>query len=478
MGATFENNLLTARVGLGPAGMGALDLLATTVHRSVVTMTGSANDLSITAYPVSGHRLVTVRALATPGTYDRSRARAALGEALAAYPRLSDDTVLTSLEGLRSRAAQRQRPAGLALTRLLTGERADDTLRMAEVEALTVDEVRTATRELMDGILVGQVGSEPDPDYPLLTPDPVPDPGGPAQTFRTRVPILDETRGDTHLEFTATPGGLVMTTKPLTWVNRLVPDFPRRRGEPLPPRTDPVAPSTLDLTRITARFDQGEGYSSLVDEEGRVVGVPWNALRKPEPLRELVDAATAPEDRLVLPPHVEGDDLVTRRLRNRRWSVAMFAVVLLFFASMPFWPDSRGPQQEPTVTTVGMGDQVALANRTTITVSDASWRTEDAFPHPTLIATVEVCGGGPTVQRGADDDERNRVDVSDLDIGGVEAVTRRGMRPSGTYYEGAELDEGQCTSGLVSIETEVEAPPGEGTVRFANGVGDEVQWEL
>lgn len=478
MGATFENNLLTARVGLGPAGMGALDLLATTVHRSVVTMTEAANDLSITAYPVSGHRLVTVRALATPGTYDRTRARAALGEALAAYPRLSDDTVLTSLEGLRSRAAQPQRPAGLALTRLLTGERADDTLRMAEVEALTVDEVRTATRELMDGILVGQVGSEPDPDYPLLTPDPVPDPGGPAQTFRTRVPILDETRGDTHLEFTATPGRLVMTTKPLTWVNRLVPDFPRRRGEPLPPRTDPVAPSTLDLTRLTARFDQGEGYSSLVDEEGRVVGVPWNALRKPEPLRELVDAATAPEDRLVLPPHVEGDDLVTRRLRNRRWSVAMFAVVLLFFASMPFWPDSRGGSQEPTVTTVAAGTTATLANGSTIAVSEPTWQDEEVFPNPTLLAQIEFCGGGQTVAPGSDGDERNWADPGDFDLGRPDAVTRAGLRPSGDYFQGAQLDEGQCTSGQVSIEAELDGTPDSATVRYANGVGDEVQWEL
>ncbi|ANS78965.1 hypothetical protein SGUI_1569 [Serinicoccus hydrothermalis] len=478
VGATFENNLLTARAGLGAAGMTAIDLLAGTLHRSVITMTGAAKDLAVTAYPVGDSRLLTVRALTTPATYDHRRARSAVGEALAAYPALSEEALAARLDSIRSQAQRPPAVANLALTRLLTGERTDDAVRAAEVDALTAEAVREAVERLADNLLVGQAGTEEDPAYPLLVPAPVPDPGGDAVTTRTRVPILDERRGDTHLEISATPTRVVSTTKPLTWVNAVFPDFPRRRGEPLPKQTEPVAPSTLDLTRLVGRFDQGETYSSLIDEDGRVVGIPWNALRRPGPLREIVDGATSPEQRRALPPHPEADLLVTRRIRNRRISVALFTVVLLFFASMFFWPDSRGPQQEPTVATVPLGEQVTLGNGSTVTVSDARWETAEAYPHQTVLAEVEFCGGGETVQRGSDAQDRNVVGESHFDIGGTDAATRRGMRPGGTYLAATELEEGQCTSGLVSIEVEVDAPTQEATVQYTNQTGDDVQWEL
>ncbi|WP_151525866.1 hypothetical protein [Serinicoccus kebangsaanensis] len=477
VGATFENNLLSGRADLGATGLTAIDLLASTLHRSVVSMTGAAKQLAITAYPVGGSRLVTVRALAAPGEYDHQRARAASGEALAAYPELSEETLVRQLEHTRTQAAQPPAPSVLALHRLLTGERTDGAVRAAEAGALTTDTVRAAVGRLAGQLLVGTSGAETDPAYPLLEPAPVPDPGGQATTVRTRVPILDERRGDTHLELAATPTRLVSTPRRLTWVNQLFPEVPRRRGEPLPQPTGPVEPSTLDLTRLAGRFDQGEAYSSLIDEEGRVVGIPWTALRRPEALRAIVDGATGPGQRMTMPAQPNADALVTQRIRNRRLSVVLFAVVLAFFASMFFWPDSGAPRQEPTVSTLPLGQQVRLGNGSTITVSEARWETDEAYPHPTLLAQVEACGGGETVQRGADGDERNWIPSSDFDLGGTDAVTRAGMRPGGTYLAGAQLEEGQCTSGLISIEAEVDAPPDSATVRYTNSLGDDVQWE-
>ena len=64
-----------------------------------------------------------------------------------------------------------------------------------------------------------------------------------------------------------------------------------------------------------------------------------------------------------------------------------------------------------------------------------------------------------------------------FDLGRIDAVTRPGWQPAGeTYLRGAELESGQCTQGLISIEAEVAQPVETATIRYTNRLGDDIEW--
>lgn len=475
---TYANNLLSARVPDGAAGMAGMQLLARTVDRGVVQMAGAAPGLTVTASSVDGNRLLLVRAQAGSEGYDPKRGRVPLTQALDAFGGLADSTVAEEVE--RHRAATRAQPptaVGLAAQRLSTGVRSDQDQRIAEAERLTVADVRAAVAEIHDHLLLGIGADEDPPDgFPLHDPGPAPEPDDAAQVYRTRIPVQGE-GGDTHLEIRASPTAMSAAHTPLRLIDRLLPDGPWPAG-----RRQARAPegqvSGIDLTRVAGRFDYGSAYTTMVDADNRWIGIPWPALQRPDGLRRLVDEVVTADQRRELGPRPDVEAQIIRRIRRRRVSAVVLVAVLLLLISMFFWPDSRGPQQEPTVATVAMGETVSLANGSTITVSDADWQEGGGFPHPTVLAQVRFCGGGETVQRGADADDRNYASDAAFDIGGIDAVTRAGMRPSGTFLAGAQLDEGQCTSGMVSIEVEVPAPVEGATVRYTNILGDTVDWTM
>ncbi|HHU10438.1 MAG TPA: hypothetical protein GXZ60_10560 [Intrasporangiaceae bacterium] len=473
--ATTPENLLSARTPTGAASIVAAHLLVQALHRTLVAVSGASHEVTGHLTPIDDSTLLLVRAVPSSGGVGDHGSGRAMEDALAAYPALADSVIEQALAQHRAVAQEQIPGVHLAMTRLITGERTVGALRVAEAEALTIAAVREAMASINANILLS-VGMDevPVPSHPLLDPAPVPTDGVDLTSFRSVIPVALATGQLANLEILAGSGVVVSRPRPVTWFDRMFePQYARtpkgQNKEELPPE------STVDLGRLAGRIDQGPVFTLLVDEEGRWLSIPWLALRRPEGLRTLIDAATGP-DQLRHTPASDGHERAFReRLRRRRWSIAVFLSVIALLLILGLLLGPGRAKSAPTVTVVPMGQTVTLGNGATLTVSDLEWRTTDVLPHPTALARVEVCGG--QVERGGGFNPRNYASDSYFDLGRIDAVTRPGWQPAGeTYLRGAELESGQCTQGLISIEAEVAQPVETATIRYTNRLGDDIEW--
>ena len=474
---TYANNLLTGRVHLDPVAEVALQLLAETVHRSLVDFNRLANGLDVYVEQVDADLLFAVRAVPTGENFPSAKAQPALVEAVEAYAGLNDDVLAEKLDRARQ-------PESLNLD-LAPGDRAVNAFRsgrllerddiVGALDDVTPLDLRRSIDRVRAQLLFGVVDAEaPVAGRPLWAPDPVPGPEPASWNRRSRVKLRigpgHEARarvraGQSALELIAPAAG----------------GHGRRDEKPFR--------MAVDLTAVAVRVDRGPISTTLIDRDDRRATIVWPAFAKTAPLRALVDQATPAGSVITAPTDsATAADLKPRLFRRRfvRSLLSLFLLIVVGFPVLFAWilpaiDDATTDYQTPVVTTVAPGQLITLANGSTVLLSDPTWgRLDLGAARQLLTAQVRYCGGGKTVDRNTAEDARNYVDPDRFHITGISQAA------SGVYnlnnnkpaLEATELQQGQCTSGQIAFGIDGSSRPTGTKIHYRNGSGDDLTWTI
>ena len=460
--ASHTNNLLTARVASSALTDAALHLLGRTVRRSLVELTRQVRGLQVTWDVVDDHEYYALRALPLGGVTDWVAVRASLFEALDATADAPEQLLADLLETAR-RTTREHALLPQARRTLRTGVRGPGPSSAEELAAATVDDLRAAVRAVLAATLVSvPAGELPPPGRPLFEP-PSPVVAHPTVTRRSRVPVWLRGIPDRQ-RVRADAGALAQTLTPKTRS-----EAPGALGE---------VTTTVDLTRLAVRVDRGDEYTVLVDAEDRRLTLVWPTYHRAGALRALVDAATRPGTAL----RRGADPMAVAQLRSdltkARISRGVLAVLLPLMAVLVVWAPVTGtPEQDDVVTTVAVGQEVRLANGSTVRVDGPQWRPADTQATSVLVLDVRYCGGGVTVDDDTAEDARNYVTPDRFRLTGTASASRGYYGFPVGSLEATSLGEGQCTQGTVAFSLDAERPPGI-VVSYRNGSGDQLGWTV
>lgn len=482
---TYENNVLTARVPASRAQTWANRVLAQTVYRSLVEFSASAAGLDVTAELVGSDQLVAVRAEPHERGFDPAVVRAGLLEALEATAGFPDQVL--EQEIARARAPESIEAdlqlLGRAIDALRSGTRPSPAEIVAELDALTVADLREGLARLRSSSLLGVSAIDPPPVASPAEPASPAGPTDPADRSLFLPPVLAPVRrpylGRRGVIPQRTPAGLRRQSV------RVTPETLQQTLKPVRGSGQARGKSTttaVDLTAIVVRADEGSDRTTLIDREGRRVNLTWPTYWRVAPLRALVDDATPASTRMTSPaePALAAD--LRRRLRTWRIGLVVQAVVysglLVLLILGPV--TGRGQDQKPVVTTVSAGSVVTLGNGSTVAVSGGGWQQQAQRPRGNLTADVRYCGGGVTVDRDTGDDARNYVTPDRFEVTGIDPASRRSLvpNPRDLMLQATQLDQGQCTEGKIGFEIDAgELPPGT-RIRYHNGSHDDISWTV
>ena len=165
-------------------------------------------------------------------------------------------------------------------------------------------------------------------------------------------------------------------------------------------------------------------------------------------------------------------------LTKARISRGVLAVLLPLMAVLVVWAPVTGtPEQDDVVTTVAVGQEVRLANGSTVRVDGPQWRPADTQATSVLVLDVRYCGGGVTVDDDTAEDARNYVTPDRFRLTGTASASRGYYGFPVGSLEATSLGEGQCTQGTVAFSLDAERPPGI-VVSYRNGSGDQLGWTV
>lgn len=150
-----------------------------------------------------------------------------------------------------------------------------------------------------------------------------------------------------------------------------------------------------------------------------------------------------------------------------------FILLLIFH---PVTGHKSSEDQQPVISTVPAGQQVSLANGTTVTVSNPRWSPIQNGGRQSLSASVRACGGGRTIQPTGTSDERNTVGPDQFEITGISPASRA----IGTTdpFQPTQLSRGECRSGLIAFSVDSTSPVSGAEIHYANTAGDDVTWTV
>lgn len=464
---TFDDNLLTSRTPTGWAGDLALRVLVRTLHRTLVRMTGLVAGVQVVVEPIGLHTLLAVRAVAHERSFDVAAVQQNVQEALAACAALDDRVLEQELEqALTPESLDRDLGlGGRAVDALRTGARPTTAELVAGLEAVTVPDLRQALSSVLGAVLVGRpAAAGAQPGLPLVQPPPLPPVGRGSLRRRAMVPRTRPS-GPVRQRLQVIPTVLQQTLTPVN-------SFGYSAGRP--------QPSAVDLTAVVARVDQGSDWSTLIDRENRRLTLTWPTYHRVEPLRALVDAATGPATRRAATVDPAAVAELSRRFRRRRLDLGLQAVGYALFLLLLVWhPTSGSSRQQAVVAHAAAGQVVTLANGSTLQVAEATWKRDDQATY-VLTARVRQCGGAKTVDRDADEDERNWVELSRYTVTGVSQPTEQVVPLSAGQVplQSTLLPAGQCTAGLIAFFVYTPSRPTGAGIRYANDAHDDVTWAL
>ena len=464
---TFQNNVLSARSALSAAGAAAEQILLGTLHRSLQLSTGST--LRVGVGSAGGHRLLAVRVSAQEGE-DMVPVHQAVLAAVAACGGLP-------AEAFEDQAAQMAAPevlevlagpVALARRALHTGEELSGGRVADQVAGLTVPRLREELGTLCQHLLVGLPGDEEPAGFPLL----------PATVIDTSAGAVTSRRSGRRARH-RTKVAMPVDGR---WAHALV----ARDGNALSVSAvrggrdwRPLTTRTVDLAHLAARVERSSSTTLLVDQDDRRVQLTWPALARRGRLEAVVTAAVAPGAHLRVVPDAALDASVNRELRRRRRVLAGVTAFLVLvaggIAAAQPWRDADQPL---TSESVASGTTVALANGSTLTVSDVRPAEVTGVESDVLLAQVRFCGGGPTVDASTSDDARNYISPDKFDLEGTPRNPLRTRPPGTTWLESTQLAEGDCAVGAVGFEVPPDLPAVGLWVRYSNLMGDQVRWSL
>lgn len=464
---TFHNNVLSARSALSLAGVAAEQTLLTTLHRSLQLSTGST--LRVRAGSAGEQRLLAVRVSAREGE-DMLPVHQAVLAAVGACAGLPSETFeeqaarMASPEVLEVIAG----PVALARRALHTGEELSRERLTDQVAGLTAPGLREELATLCRNLLVGLPGGDASAGFPLL----------PATAIDTTAGARTSRRAGRRARH-RTKVAMPVDGR---WSHALV----ARDGDALSVSSvrggrdwRPLATRTVDLARLVARVDRSSSTTLLVDGDDRRVQLTWPALARRARLEAVVAAAVRPGAHLRLTPDAALDVSVDRELRRRRGVLAGVAAFLVLvaggIAAAQPWRDADQPLVSESV---APGATVALANGSTLTVSDVRRAEVSGVSSDVLLATVRFCGGGPTVDESTSDDARNYISPDKFDLEGTPRNPLRTRPPGTAWLEPTQLAAGDCATGAVGFEVPPELPAVGLWVRYSNLMGDQVRWSI
>ena len=466
------NNLFTLRVPANRANDLALRLLTRTVRRSLVELTRLAGALDLTIEQVGADLLFAVRAVPGQQRYQPSRTRRALDEALAVYDASTDAALAEELR----RAQQADALAGdlAPFARALDAHRSGTHPTWTDIvesfQRLTTDDLRRAITQVRRSMLFGVPSDDPNaPPPPLWQPPPVPEPQRPWLQRGSKFPITTAGAPNNRSRLRVTDQVVQILTRPGRFRGAL--------------QFAPIR-AAMNLSALALRVDHAEGYTTLVDTDNRRVTITWPAFWRTAAVRAKIDRATPDGLRITTPLSAEQSAALHQRVIRGRIGIGVAVIVavgfVLLFIFAPVTGQNRADAQQPTVRTVPAGQQVSLANQTTIVVSDPRWSAYQNGSRQLLSLTVRACGGGATVDPNADSETRNRIGVDQFQLIGITPASRPataiGVRPGPLLT--TQLVQGQCTTGSISFSVDATAPVGGGRIQFVNGAGDDLSWTL
>ncbi len=447
--------LLSAVTGGDAAGIVAGYATAVTVQRRLAALDEQEAGVVGRAHWIGPELLLTLDRTRSPSPPDvTAEALEALDIVSELYPE--------GIDSLRREVvdAGAERTPGstiaLAMRRLADGTRSTPDARRAELERLTVEEIRTELARLRASVVLQiPAGSSAPAGFTVWRP-PLPAPRG-----RRYVAAMPVGRWRAPREVLRSDGDLLYRTL----------DVNGHR-----------AFHGVDLGHLALRLDRAEDRTLLIDDRFRVIDIAW-PLHRGRGLRNLVDRATATVATTPMP--VDGTDHLmlaraTTRWRRNRW-IALAAVIVAVALGIvgivrPGAVTTGTPRQTGTHVTAAMGEPARLANGTMITVSDPARR---SFQGQRLItAEVRFCAGGPTNQGGGDDQARDYIGPEKFSLVAGDG-TQSGVGPfsgdSRAPLTAIQLDDGECAEGTISFTVPTS---GAAQIRYHNVVDDDVRWTV
>lgn len=468
--ATFDNNVLSARVPTTPGFDVAVRLVARTVHRNLVELTQLVAALRFSAEQVGAETLFAVRAVPNAGETNWAEVRSALLQALDASASFLDVILAEEIDRARTPESIELdlELATQAMSALRSGKQLTRGELMGQLDGLTVPQLRLGIEQLQAASLVGvPEGQDPPSGRPGWQPRPLPPVTRPYVSRRSVV-RLPYAGGLVRSDLRATPAILQQTRR-------------GGMGHGKTGQTGRAASTALDLRNVVVRIDSGNTWTTLIDRDNHRLTVAWPAYRRTAPLRSLVDAAAPPQVRVSWPESRQLTAALRSRLRNHRLRIILPLGFLLLIVALLWLPSALKTYQQPVVTTVAVGTVVTLANGSTVQVSNLESR-KTAYTHePVLLVDVRYCGGGVTVDRNTSRTARNYVTwerfrgtgVRQIGLGAV--PLRAGESPMGE----AELAQGQCTGGKLGfVVVDPALSPSQRRIDYRNGSGDTIGWTL
>jgi hypothetical protein len=242
--------------------------------------------------------------------------------------------------------------------------------------------------------------------------------------------------------------------------------------------------ASVDFAEVALRMDTGDQATTLVDRQLRSVQLVWDAHRRGQRLRELVDQRTPPVPLIREPPDPEWTERFAGALRKQRrqmWTgigiiVGIFLALIVVIAVGESLDSDPDPRAEDTVETVDAGTTVTLDDGTTVGVAAGPELIEHYGPDLpyTYAVQVRMCGGEGRDAGGTMFAAGNyRLDAGEQGLrgffGGVQE--RPGLR------EGL-LADGECATGWLLYHLPEPTVPAPATLTYENVAGDSVTWRL
>lgn len=230
--------------------------------------------------------------------------------------------------------------------------------------------------------------------------------------------------------------------------------------------------SVVDPRALAVVVEEGAELTHYWDASLRSVTVAWPLLRRPGALRRRLAPARAAAPTLPLPA-AESGPAYRRAGRAAKIKAALLAALV----GVALLAGGLGLVQafavDPTTTAgVPLGQQVALSNGTTITVSDRFERATD--PGPVVTATVRFCAGGDTRSGRSSPEARRYVGPEKFALVAGGLTTPSNIVVGDVRLPATVLAPGACAEGRVSFRSA--GPPTDPAIRYTNLLGDEITW--